>query len=448
MTTTHALLNAPLLGLLLRLTAPNCVAFLIQAGVSLTEVWIVGQLGTASLAAIALVFPLLMLFQTVSGGAFGGAVGSAVARSLGSGDVARAEKLIWHAIFVAIVGAAVFFGLFVLGGRAFFILIGGQSEGEVLELAMQYSWVLFSGGLLIWLTGVLTAVFRGAGSMTIPAGIMTVSAVFQIPLTGGLVLGWFGLPALGMPGAAVSGIITASFGTAVLLFFLLSGRAPLKLSVARFGFERALLDDILKVARPATLNPIMTVSTILGLTALVSQFGENALAGYGIGARIEYIMLPVIFAFGTALTTIVGTNIGGGQVERAEAAGMYGVACSALLAGVVGITLALFPDFWIPVFTDDPQTYETAKNYMRIVGPAYPFLGGGLVLYFASQGAGAMKWPVSAMVVRFVLSMALASSAVFWLGLPVTGVFWSASFGMVVYASIIIIAVRNGAWRG
>ena len=65
----------------------------------------------------------------------------------------------------------------------------------------------------------------------------------------------------------------------------------------------------------------MNVATILGLTALVGQFGTQALAGYGIGTRIEFVMLPVIFAFGTALTTIVGTNIGAGNYDRAELAG-------------------------------------------------------------------------------------------------------------------------------
>ena len=111
------------------------------------------------------------------------------------------------------------------------------------------------------------------------------------------------------------------------------------------GWRRALAPDILKVARPASLNPLMNVATILGLTALVGQFGTQALAGYGIGTRIEFVMLPVIFAFGTALTTIVGTNIGAGNYDRAELAGRYGMTSAALICGTAGAFWPCFPIF-------------------------------------------------------------------------------------------------------
>lgn len=443
-TRTQALLTDPPLPLLLRLTAPNTLAFIIQAAVALTEVWIVGQLGTNALAAMALVFPLLMLFQTVSGGAFGGAVGSAIARSLGNGDMDRAERLAWHAMYVAIGGAAAFLFLFVVFGRPFLVFLGGQ--GDVLAMAMSYCWILFCGGFNLWFLGVMSAVFRGAGVMTVPAYVMSTGALLQVPLTGGLVLGWFGLPALGMPGAAVSVLVISSLSSLIFAYLLLIW-APVRLKLRQCSWRAELLEEILKVARPATLNPVMTVSTVLGLTALVGQYGPSALAGYGIGARIEYVLLPVIFAFGTALTTIVGTNIGAGQIARAEASGMYGVACAAGLSAFVGISLALLPEYWIPLFTDDAAAFAAAKTYIQIVGPAYPFLGAGLVLYFASQGAGKMFWPVSAMVFRFVLSLSLASLAVFYFHYSVASVFWCAALGMVLYATIIVTAVRRGAWR-
>ena len=101
------MLTAPPLSLSLTMSTPNSLAFLIQAGVSMAEIWFIGRLGSLSLAAIALVFPLLMLTQTLSGGAMGGAVASAVARALGAGDLARAENLIWHAIALAGAGSLV-----------------------------------------------------------------------------------------------------------------------------------------------------------------------------------------------------------------------------------------------------------------------------------------------------------------------------------------------------
>ena len=442
---TQTLLTKRPLPLLLSLTAPNTAAFAIQAGVNLTEVWIISRLGTEALAAIALVFPLLMLTQTMSGGALGGAISSAIARALGNGNTDRAEKLVWHAIFGGVFGALGFLIIFALFGRTFLIFLGG--DGVILEAAMAYCWVLFIGGITMWISTVFGSVFRGAGDMGFPARMMIMSAIIQVPTTAFLVLGLFGMPQLGVAGAAVSSVLSAFIMGLFLWARLASRKSPTRLRRAQFGWQSDLVSEILKVARPASINPLMTVGTILGLTALVGSFGPQALAGYGIGTRIEFIMLPIIFAFGTALTTIVGTNIGANNYQRAEQAAWYGVASVALLCGVAGGLLALFPHSWIPIFTDDPIAFQAAKSYIQLVGPAYPFLGMGLILYFASQGAGIMTWPIRAMMARFILSVGGASFLVHYAGFGIEAIFAVSSLALVIYAGIIVTAIYRGAWR-
>ena len=442
---THAMLTEPPLRLLLQMTAPNTFAFTLQACVNLAEIYMIGRLGTEALAAIALVFPLLILVQTMSGGPLGGAITASIARALGHGNRDNAERLVWHAVYGAIIGAAAFFILFVLFGRQLLMLLGG--EGIILDMAMSYCWVLFSAGLILWLGSTLGAAYRGAGDMAFPAKLMIFSAMLQVPLTAILVFGLFGAPALGVTGAAASSVFVGAIMVSVLLVELLRGQRAISLRMHQRGWRRALASDILKVARPASLNPLMNVATILGLTALVGQFGTQALAGYGIGTRIEFVMLPVIFAFGTALTTIVGTNIGAGQYDRAEAAGWYGVLCAGLLAGSTGVVLALFPNVWIPLFTNDPDVVGVASHYIVIVGPAYAGLGIGLVLYFASQGAGAMRWPVLGMILRFVISVGGASYCVLYLDMGLEAIFYAGALGMSLYAIFIATAIFKGAWR-
>ncbi|CAI8186154.1 MAG: putative FMN/FAD exporter YeeO [Alphaproteobacteria bacterium] len=442
---TQAMLTEPPLRLLLQMTAPNTLAFTLQACVNLAEIYMIGRLGTEALAAIALVFPLLILVQTMSGGPLGGAITASIARALGNGNCDNAERLVWHAIYGAFIGAAVFFVLFALFGRQLLVLLGG--DGIILDMAMSYCWVLFSAGLILWLGSTLGAAYRGAGDMAFPAKLMIFSAMLQVPLTAILVFGLFGVPALGVTGAAASSVFVGAIMISVLLVELLRGHRAISLRMHQRGWRRELATDILKVARPASLNPLMNVATILGLTALVGQFGTQALAGYGIGTRIEFVMLPVIFAFGTALTTIVGTNVGAGNYDRAELAGRYGMTSAALICGTVGGLLALFPNLWIPIFTDDAGTFEVARNYIRIVGPAYAFLGIGLVLYFASQGAGTMRWPIRAQILRFVLSVGGAFFLVNYLGYGLNAVFIVTVVALVLYAGIISAAVFNGAWR-
>ena len=116
---TQRLLEAPLLPLILKLAAPNVSGFLAQSAVILVEVWMIGQLGTEPLAAIALVFPLLILLLTVSGGAVGGAISSSVARYLGAGDADSAGRLIWQSITLCLAAYTGFLLIYALFGAAF-----------------------------------------------------------------------------------------------------------------------------------------------------------------------------------------------------------------------------------------------------------------------------------------------------------------------------------------
>ncbi len=442
---TRELLEAPPAPLLIRLATPNAVAFLIQASVSMAEVWFVGRLGTTALAGIALVFPLLMLTQMMAGGAAGGAVASAVARALGAGDRARAERLLWHVIALAVGGALLFLTLFVLFGSSFLAFLGGRDE--VLEQAVAYCVVLFGGGVFIWLMGTISAVYRGTGNMRFPALLLIASAAVQVPLSGILVLGAFGAPQLGIVGAAISAV-SASALTSVIMLWRLTGDSQsvrLRWSACRFSAE--LFRDLFRVFAPASLSPLLTVATILSLTAIVAGFGPAALAGYGIGSRIEFLLVPLVFGLGAAMTSLVGVASGAKDYGRAERIGWIGAGMAAAMAGSVGLLLALFPSAWIPAFTDDAEAQAVAVSYMRTVGPFFALQGVGLSLYFASQGAGAMLWPVAATIMRILVAVGGALLLAHGFGWGLSGVFVAAAGAMALYGIIIAWAVKLGAWR-
>lgn len=442
---TQHILTAPPLPLLLRFSAPNSFAFLVQSTVSLTEVWFIGQLGKESLAAIALVFPLLMFMQMISTGAFGGAVTSAIARALGAGDTDRAERLIWQALTMAFSGALVLLLIFLAIGEPFLRSLGGT--GDILEMAYAYSLMLFVGGAGIWFVGVVGAIFRGMGDMRYPATMMVIGSLIQVPVSGALVLGYFGAPQLGLLGAAVSVVVTSSLMSFVMLSRLIWGKTPIKLRLSQFDLRQRDTVDIGRVALPACLSPVSTVTTILVLTAIVGRFGPEALAGYGIGSRIEFLMSALIFGIGAAMTSIVGMSVGAGKFERAEQIGWVGAGISALLGGVIGIGLAVFPEAWIPLFSDDPVVFNTAKSFMQIVGPCLALHGVGWSLYFASQGAGAMRAPVMALVTRPTVAILSTIALIKYADLGLYGVYIGSVAGMAAYSLILVYALKAGAWR-
>ena len=431
--------------LLIKMSAPNTIAFFIQSLVVLTEVWFISKLGTNSLAAVALAFPLLMITQTMSGGALGGAITSAIARSMGANDIDRVEKLIWHSIVISLGGALIFLILFLFFGNQLLFLLGGR--GEILQESYAYCSVLFFGGALLWLSGSLSAVLRGMGNMRFPATLMVIASSFQVVLSGGFILGWFGFPKLGVPGAAVAVLITSAIMVTVILIKLQSNSVPASLKKEKFQLSKSLFDNIFEVAIPASVSPLLTVGTILVLTGLVGTFGTEALAGYGIGSRVEFLMIPLIFGIGTAMTSIVGANIGAKEIIRAEKVGIYGGSTAGIVSVFIGLTLALFPESWIQFFTNDPKAFEVTKRYIQLVGPFYIFQGVGLSLYFASQGANAMKWPTIATIIRFLVASIGGAISVYWLGLGIESIFISSSVAMTIFGIMIFVSIKRGAWR-
>ena len=442
---TQEFLSKPIVPLLIRMSAPNTVAFFIQSLVVLTEVWFISKLGTDSLAAVALAFPLLMITQTMSGGALGGAITSAIARSMGANDIDRVEKLIWHSVVISLGGALIFLILFLFFGNQLLFLLGGR--GEILQESYAYCSVLFFGGALLWLSGSLSAVLRGMGNMRFPATLMVIASSFQVVLSGGFILGWFGFPKLGVPGAAVAVLITSAIMVTVILIKLQSNSVPASLKKEKFQLSKSLFDNIFEVAIPASVSPLLTVGTILVLTGLVGTFGTEALAGYGIGSRVEFLMIPLIFGIGTAMTSIVGANIGAKEIIRAEKVGIYGGSTAGIVSVFIGLTLALFPESWIQFFTNDPKAFEVTKQYIQLVGPFYVFQGVGLSLYFASQGANAMKWPTIATIIRFLVASIGGAISVYWLGLGIESIFISSSVAMTIFGIMIFVSIKRGAWR-
>src|SRR5712664_3100107 len=188
----NAMLLGPLVPTILKLAAPNVVNVSVQSLVLIADGWFVGRLGTAELAALALVFPAQTTLQMMSAGAMGGGVASSVARALGSGDRGKAEDAAAHALAIAFVGC----------GRPLFGALGGS--GAALEGAVAFSTVMFLGCGAHWLANTLASILRGTGDMHSPGVALIAMAILQIPLSGALTLGWAGVPKLGVAGPAAA----------------------------------------------------------------------------------------------------------------------------------------------------------------------------------------------------------------------------------------------------
>jgi Na+-driven multidrug efflux pump len=195
----------------------------------------------------------------------------------------------------------------------------------------------------------------------------------------------------------------------------------------------------------ACLSPIQTVITILILTRLVSQFGTDALAGYGIGTRLEFLLIPIAFAVGVASVPVVGMAIGAGNAARARQAAWTAAALAAGLLGVVGLIVTLAPNLWTLRFTQEPAVVASAALYFLWAGPAYALFGLGLSLYFSSLGAGKAAGPVLAGTLRMVV-VAVGGAWLAWAQTPPWTIFALVALGMAAYGVASWAAVRFTTW--
>ena len=186
---------------------------------------------------------------------------------------------------------------------------------------------------------------------------------------------------------------------------------------------------------------MITNLSVVVLTGIAGQLGGAAAIGYAMGARLEYILIPLAFGFGTAIVAMVGTNWGARQYHRAREIAWTGAATVATACATIGLTVALFPALWMGLFTSDDEVIRVGASYLHIVGPIYGLYGLGMALYFATQGFGSVVWTVTANAVRLLANVGCALAAIYWRDLGTTGFFVAVAIGFSAYAALTVAAL-------
>src|SRR5881396_2059816 len=396
----NALVDGPILRTLLWLAWPNVLALSAGVCVVIAETSYIGRLGVESLAAMALVFPIVILTMTMSGGAMGGGVVSAIARALGAGDIERASTLAAHALLIGFCFGLTFMLGMLIFGPALLELLGGR--GNVLTQAVAYTQIFFGGAVVPWVMNTMSGILRGTGNMKLPSLMMLSSAVCQIILGGTLGLGLGPIPQFGMRGVAAGSLTAYLISISVMSWYLFSGRARVVPKIRGLRIRMPMFIDILKVGAISCFSPLQSVLTISIFTHMLASFGTEILAGYGIGARLEFMLTSIAFAFGIASVPMVGMAIGADRIARARRIAWTAGLVSFVSVGLIGTLIAIFPDLWVEIFTRDAGVRAASRQYLSIAGPMYAFIGLAMSMYFSSQGAAKVLGPVLAQSARLL----------------------------------------------
>lgn len=430
--TVTLMLSGPIIPVMLRLAVPTVVVLLVQTLVGVIETYFVSSLGANVLAGVAVVFPVLMLMQMMANGGIGGGVASAVARASGAGRRADAQSLVWHGVVIAGFAGTSFAAALIIGGDALYEWMG--VDGPALQAALEYSNIVFAGSPLIWLVALLSAALRGAGDTKTPANITLVGAAILLPLSPALIIGWGPIPSFGVAGAGIAVLTYYVLAALFLVRHMRSERSVIRLSRSPLSIH--LVKDILSVGLLSAIGTVQVNLTVAIVTSAVGRFGADAIAGYGIASRLDYLQIPLLFGFGSALMTMVGVNIGAGQVQRAKRITWIGAAIAFAFTELLGIGVAIFPEIWLSIFSDEPDVLAVGASYLRNVAPFYGAIGIGMALYFAGQGAKRVLWPVLAGTARMIIAAVVGWIAVTHFHAELPALFKIVALSAFVYGGI------------
>lgn len=431
--------TSELLRQILVLAAPTSLVALLQVAAQLFETWLAARQGTAALTGWALVLPFALLMQQMSQGAMGGGVVGAIARTLGAGKTGEASALVLHAVLIAVAAGSVF--ALALAGfpRSIFGLIAGPAAAEP---AVAYAmWLFGAGAIPAWLANTLASVLRGGGRHALAARVLAVAWV-AFPI-----LAWvlaepvaMGLAGIGAAFALVFWIAALAMGMVVL-----RGGAGFRPTL-RVSVRAELFGRILSVGLIAcVLATIANLATIL-VTAQLARYGPTVIAAYGISARLEFVMIPLAFGVGSALTALVGRAVGAGDWPMARRVAWTGGLATLVVAGAAGLAVGIAPGAFAAAFSSDPAVVATAARALSFTGPAFAGFGVGMALYFAAMGAGRMGGPIIAALSRIAIAVGGGWLLADVVGMGQDGHFLGVAAGITAYGAITAASVRPGVW--
>src|SRR5262245_34962663 len=390
---------------------------LVSAASNVLYTYYVSRLGAQALAAVSLVFPVALVAVTAMGGGIGSGVSSAIARALGAERRAEAGRLAEQGLSLAIALGIAFGGLVMLGARPYFHALGGR--GAVLDGATIFARVLFGGATITFVGGMFDSILRGEGNVRVPAVWSTVSIGLQIVLTPVFmfVAGW------GLVGAAAATLAAQLLASLARARYVFGGRAVLRMRPRLHALRREPVSEILRVGVPASLSTMLSQVGIMVLTGVLGHLGQAHLAAYGLGTRLDFLLLSFAYGFGMAVLTLVGLAIGAGEPRLVSAYMLRSALIVAALLAIPGVLLSLDPTLWVRWFSTDPDILAVGAEYSRWIAPSYPFLAVGMVISFAFQGLGHATAPLVWMVTRTIVVLAIAIVCTQVLGMADRAVF-------------------------
>jgi putative MATE family efflux protein len=439
-------LEGPITRALVSLAIPIILANILQTGYQLTDSFWVGRLGAAAVAAVSVSFPVTFLVIALGSGlAMAGATLSAQYAGAGRHDMVNhvaGQTMIMVVITSFLLGA-----LGYIAAPYLLTLLGVARD--VYDGALGFMRVSFVGMIFVFGYGMFQALMRGVGQTRIPLVIVLGTVILNFVFDPLFIFGWGPIPGSGVMGAALATLATQALAMVLGMAIFLHGRHGIEVS------WRALIPDPPYIKRafllgfPGSVEFSTRALGLMVMSFIVASFGTLTIAAYGVGSTILQVVTIPAMGISMAVSTLVGQNIGAGNLDRAARIAFLGTALGfgvLTVAGLVAFLWApLFVSFFIP---NDADVIAEGAHFIRVMAFAWGGIGIQLCVASAFRASGNMLIAmVIAMVSQWMVQFPLAYVLAKHTGLQADGIWWSFPATNVVVAIVSICWFLTGSWK-
>lgn len=422
------------------LAIPMILELSFESVFAVVDMFFVGKLGENAIATVGLTESVVTIVYSLAIG-LSTAATAIVARRIGEKDPEAASKAGAQALLLALIVTVILSICGVIFAGNILAMMG--ADKEVIQHGTIFSQIMLGGSFSVMLLFMLNGIFRGAGNAAIAMKSLMLASIINIILCP-ILIHFFGLK-----GAAIATTIGRSTGVIYQCFHLFGGKGQIKFQLSLMKPDGALIRSIVNIAWPATFQFIIASGSWIVLTRLVAETGgTTASAGYQIAIRnVIFFILPA-WGLSNAAATLVGQNLGAGQLQRAEDSVKLTAKYNAIFMSLVTVLFVFFSEPIIRIFSDDKAVVGYGAQALQIIGTAYIFYGIGMVMTQALNGAGDTKTPTIINFVCFWLfQVPLAYFLAKGLNWNTTGAFVAIPIAEAMIAVVALYFFRKGKWK-
>ncbi|UCC91252.1 MAG: MATE family efflux transporter [Candidatus Aenigmatarchaeota archaeon] len=419
---------------LFKLAIPIMVGMLAHTLFNIVDTIFVGRLGAEAIASVTIAFPIAFIIIAIGSGVGIGAT-SLIARLIGAKKKQAADSAAENAIVLSVIISFIITAAGIATSRPLFVLMG--VTGNVLEMSVLYINIIFSGMIFMLPMMIMASILRGEGNAKTPMKIMTIVSVLNAVLDP-IFIYLFGF---GVPGAAIASVLARFIGALVMFhIFFIRRSTYVTLYFRKFRMDWKIVKDIFGVGIPASLSQISMSVSLLILNVFLITLGSVYVAAFGLGFRVDMLVLLPIIGIASGLITMVGMYVGAKNYERAKWITKYAMKISIVIMGLAGLVFFIIAEYLMMIFTSDPQVIMSGAEYVRIVVLSYPFAAIGITINSSFQGAGKGIPALVLTLLRVILlSVPIAYVLTFMYGFGATGVWIAVSLASIISALVGLV---------